>query len=81
VPPCPESTVAKLRYSAAAGDSGSPPFLQGIQEALAAAAGALLRLMCGPGPQGRLLSWLHCMKHFFLMDQVCNRETLPYASM
>ncbi|KAF6252370.1 Spc98 family-domain-containing protein [Scenedesmus sp. NREL 46B-D3] len=70
VPPCPESTVAKLRYSAAAGDSGSPPFLQGIQEALSAAAGALLRLLCGPGPQGRLLSWLHCMKHFFLMDQV-----------
>jgi hypothetical protein len=62
--------VAKLRYSAAAGDSGSPPFLQGIQEALAAAAGALLQLMCGPGPQGRLLSWLHCLKHFFLMDQV-----------
>ncbi|WIA09445.1 hypothetical protein OEZ85_008849 [Tetradesmus obliquus] len=69
VPPCPASTVAKLRYSAAAGDSGSPPFLQGIQEALAAAAGALLQLMCGPGPQGRLLSWLHCLKHFFLMDQ------------
>jgi hypothetical protein len=69
VPPCPESTLAQLRYDAAAAERGSPPFLAGIQAALSAAAGALLAHMTGP--QGRLLSWLHCLKHFFLLDQVC----------
>lgn len=68
VPPCPESTLAQLRYDAAAAERGSPPFLAGIQAALSAAAGALLGHMSGP--QGRLLSWLHCLKHFFLLDQV-----------
>jgi hypothetical protein len=68
VPPCPPSTLAQLRYDAAAADRGSPPFLAGIQVALSAAAGALLAHMTGP--QGRLLSWLHCLKHFYLLDQV-----------
>eukprot|EP00775_Hariotina_reticulata_P011046 gene11046-11201_t len=67
VPPCPESTAAKLVYRAAAAESGSPPFLAGIQEALSAAASALLALM--KGPQCRLTSWLHCLKHIFLLDQ------------
>lgn len=69
VPPCPESTLSQLRYDAAAAERGSPPFLAAIQAALSAAAGALLAHMTGP--QGRLLSWLHCLKHFFLLDQVC----------
>lgn len=68
VPPCPDSTLAQLRYDAAAAERGSPPFLAGIQAALSAAAGALLSHMTGP--QGRLLSWLACLKHFFLLDQV-----------
>jgi len=76
VPRCPESTAAKLVYKAAAAESGSPPFLAGIQEALSAAASALLSLM--KGPQCRLISWLHCLKHIFLLDQV-QHTTQLYA--
>jgi len=68
VPPCPNTTLAQLRYDAAAAERGSPPWLSGIQAALSAAAGALLAHMAGP--QGRLLSWLYCLKHVFLLDQV-----------
>jgi hypothetical protein len=68
VPPCPDSTLEQLRYDAAAAEGGSPPYIAGIQAALAAAAGALLAHTMGP--QGRLLSWLHCLKHFYLLDQV-----------
>lgn len=68
VPPCPDTTLTQLRFDAAAAERGSPPFLAGIQAALSAAAGALLAHMTGP--QGRMLCWLHCLKHFFLLDQV-----------
>jgi hypothetical protein len=68
VPPADDATLAQLRYDAGASEGGSPPHLAGIQAALSAAAGALLRHVMGP--QGRLLSWLHCLKHLFLLDQV-----------
>lgn len=82
VPPAAEETLAKLHFtplpgsaaqgsggvSAAAAAAGSPVYLAGVQEALAAAAGALLSLL--RGPRVRLLDWLHSLKHAFLLDQV-----------